>query len=1040
MSDPAFKKKLFTGRLAALEAQLPSCVSEAKNGVPLAEVWVIVPNQLTRLHLRRVLARALGVVANVQLMTMHELMQRIASPVLLREKWRTMPESVVDPLLSRVIERCGKDLRYLNTVARSRGFRSTLVRTRQELIFAQLRPDDLNRVYFGPQERADKIRDLILLCNEYENECATLKLFDRATLQQIALTAAHEPRDFPPLILYAPFDWPVLTRDVLTEVLAAAKAQALLPWVADDSDFAFTSALQQWFTEQNFDHCALVDTATRPTAHFVEAPGDSAVAVEIMRDILYSDAQHARDCAVALPPNAAIVANALETQCDLIPLTPYIYQSKSLRQSRAGRGFAALANLLLGDFELALMREFWNAVPLKDTEAADVGLWNRLASDARVQKSAASWRTGLARLKERLIYERDRLADKGEDEEAQVASIGRQIIQIERCVAAHELLFSAIQSARSAKTWQIAVAGIWEYYSQVAVIDENFADITVQLEQCDLLDLAKLPPTPAELRDFLQSALETPGERVGVFGRSAPTIAPREQFIGARCHHVYLPGFNEGTLPHVDRQDPLLLDDDREEINQALKTTLSKRGDWPSRERYYLTMLLDSAQSSLTIYVARADTEGRPQLVAPYATEILKARHPDAPLAADFKALAELDKSHCRSVPANPVATVDTAMALHASEYHRLALGQALRTRTLAPLRHALTDNTFRQALDAERARFATNTFTAYDGLLSNKQNLAALQTRYDGARPLSPTRLENYWLCSYRYFLQYELGVYAPEEVDTISPVNGLDRGQILHEILQRYHEARIGREFAIENYPWDALAQLTNSTIKAHLRRLGSGSRYLAAQLEREMLSKLKSYHDNLVQPPHIRSTMLVECTFGFGEERFPDPVRYVAPSGEFVTFAGRLDRWDSSKDERDIVVTDYKIGQKPKEKERRATRLLQLGVYNLVAEHHYPEASIRSRYLYFKGGQEDIALGSDELVDRLNSAVHISTDMRHGIFVPEPDDGKEHGVCATCPVKLACGAQRHAEKPITPHSVAGLRTLRAPNDAEEGEVFNA
>ena len=105
MTEAMLQHTLYTGQLASLEAELPEVVRALQSSDRLAETWVVVPNQLTRLHLRRVFTRSLGVTANIRALTLHELMRKLAEPLLLRDGWRTLPESIVDPLLARIVER-----------------------------------------------------------------------------------------------------------------------------------------------------------------------------------------------------------------------------------------------------------------------------------------------------------------------------------------------------------------------------------------------------------------------------------------------------------------------------------------------------------------------------------------------------------------------------------------------------------------------------------------------------------------------------------------------------------------------------------------------------------------------------------------------------------------------------------------------------------------------------------------------------------------------------------------------------------------------
>ncbi len=1038
MTEAMLQHTLYTGQLASLEAELPEVVRALQSSDRLAETWVVVPNQLTRLHLRRVFTRSLGVTANIRALTLHELMRKLAEPLLLRDGWRTLPESIVDPLLARIVERLQARLQYLGPVAATRGFRMALMRTFQELVLARIAPQQLNPAQFTQKERAAKVRDLILLCDAIAAELSSLRLCDRALLQQLALTAVtHDTPKLPPLVLYALYELPPLSRAILESAMRATHTTALLPFIPDDADYNYTAPLRQWYLDRGCAEQRLMDNAPPPELHFVKAPDDSGVAAEILRDILYT--AQTPDVAIVLPPGARGLAALLEDQCALIPLTPYQYQAKTLAQSAAGAGFAALADLLDGEFTLASVQSFLAASPFNSDIAADCGTWHRLAEEARIRAGAAQWRTRLEQLRSRLQYRMERIAERSGDEEtATLAAVKESFAQCERLLMFVESLVAVITAARAATDWSRAVALLWDFYVSRIVLDESFADVTVQLEQAALLDHARVRCTPTALREFMLAALETPGERLGTFGSSTPLIAAREQFFGARFDHVFLPGFNEGTLPHADRQDPLLLDGDRAVIRNELHCDLPARTAWQDRERFFLALSLSSATRHAYLCIARANTEGRPQLVSSYATELLRSLHPDADPADDFDKLAYRDPRRCRIVSANALSGVPREVALHMAEFDRLSLGRALSERTIAPLRHLRGNPRCVRALRVEGARFLSSTFTPYDGLLTSEAARADLTHRYAPAHVFSPTHLERYWMCPFRAFVERELEAYAPEELSPLAPVTALDRGQLLHTILQRYHADRLNLPFTADNFPWNDLAVVTRTVLAEFARRNDIGSRYAAERLERDLLDDLAYYHRELLHSSTTLRTRHVEESFGYGEPPFPDAVRFIAANGEHISFGGRIDRWDGDEHGREIVITDYKSGKQPPKKSRAAQCRLQLSVYHLVAGQTEPNATVASRYVYFGDLKEETLINQVERDQRLHVAVDLSSDLRHGVFVAHPDPG-EYGLCGRCTAKLACGAQRHAAKEISRATIAGLRCERsAPTD--EGEDADA
>src|SRR5205807_3914085 len=75
--------------------------------------------------------------------------------------------------------------------------------------------------------------------------------------------------------------------------------------------------------------------------------------------------------------------------------------------------------------------------------------------------------------------------------------------------------------------------------------------------------------------------------------------------------------------------------------------------------------------------------------------------------------------------------------------------------------------------------RWGRRTFTEYDGLL-------------DAAVPppptLAATQLETYGLCPFKFFGERILGVREIEEPEAVETITPLDRGALLHDILDRF------------------------------------------------------------------------------------------------------------------------------------------------------------------------------------------------------------------------------------------------------------
>ena len=81
--------------------------------------------------------------------------------------------------------------------------------------------------------------------------------------------------------------------------------------------------------------------------------------------------------------------------------------------------------------------------------------------------------------------------------------------------------------------------------------------------------------------------------------------------------------------------------------------------------------------------------------------------------------------------------------------------------------------------------------FTPYDGVMESPEALKLLEGRYAGRRGIvSPTSLETYADCPFKYFMRHILrveSVEAPEDVLSVAPI---DRGALAHSILEKTYD----------------------------------------------------------------------------------------------------------------------------------------------------------------------------------------------------------------------------------------------------------
>ena len=284
----------------------------------------------------------------------------------------------------------------------------------------------------------------------------------------------------------------------------------------------------------------------------------------------------------------------------------------------------------------------------------------------------------------------------------------------------------------------------------------------------------------------VQSELESTGRRRGRFGQGV-LVAPLGAAVGLDVDCVYLLGANEGILPPVRREDSLLPDDER---RRAVDGELAlRRARTVTDRRDFLATLAIGSDQVVLVHGAGDHRTGKERLPSRWLLEVAGAL-----VHGDHQPLLSSDwpdeLNHVHPLHRHLTKTrsfregVDRAAAPASLLDHDLARLVAYRDSALPLEGHHLfdTDEVLRRGLGLARDR-RSSAFTRFDGNLASVVRPAST---LDGL--LSATRLETWAACPMRYFLANELGLGEVERPEEIIELGALDRGNLVHVILEDF------------------------------------------------------------------------------------------------------------------------------------------------------------------------------------------------------------------------------------------------------------
>jgi hypothetical protein len=392
---------------------------------------------------------------------------------------------------------------------------------------------------------------------------------------------------------------------------------------------------------------------------------------------------------------------------------------------------------------------------------------------------------------------------------------------------------------------------------------------------------------------------------------------------------TYLVGVEEGRLFPALIEDPVLLDVERTRLSPDLQTS----HDRASEAVHLAVSRLAALEGRLTFsYSCRDQREARPSFPSWVLLQAARLQARDASLS--YEGLARRLGAPVTSVPASGDLGLDDAGWWLATLRHG-ALDEVTAT--------AVVDGAFgglAAGRAAARAR-AAETFSEFDGWVPDAG--PALDPRQSG-RPLSPTRLEGFAACPYRYFLEQGLGL-AEYEVEERTLDRWLDprtRGAVLHALyagtLRRLRDSGRHPDPGRDRV-W--VHELADAELARLREAMPPPSEQVFARERHELLVDLDVFLEGEAAEP-ARVPVALEVGFGLVEDDPREvlgssaPVEIPLTSGRSVRLRGRIDRIDRLPGG-GYEVVDYKTGlfvRREWSGTLRGGRMLQHALYGLAA----------------------------------------------------------------------------------------------------------
>jgi RecB family exonuclease len=401
--------------------------------------------------------------------------------------------------------------------------------------------------------------------------------------------------------------------------------------------------------------------------------------------------------------------------------------------------------------------------------------WERLLVESSVIGSRERWERRIEGLESELRLRREELADEDEN---RAAGLDRDIRDLTHLREFALPLINQLAQLPDQATW-----GEW--------LDQLTRLASAALRQPEsviatLTELAPMSPVgPVELFEVQQVLtprlrdLPKPPPRRR-YGRVF--IGPAESARGMTFDVVFVPGLAEKLFPRKVVEDPILLDAQRKQLDAPELTT---QPDRVAGERLALRLALGAAHTRAYLSYPRIDVQqSRPRVPSFYGLEALRAAEGKLPGFDELGTRAESGSSGRLGWPAPELATD----AIDEAEYDLALLGRLLDAdpeTTAGTANYLLESNPYLARALRGRSRKWIRRWTPYDGLVDpDAAALEALAQHQLSARSFSPTALQNFAACPYRFFLQAVHRLQTREEPAALEAIDPLTRGSLFHKV----------------------------------------------------------------------------------------------------------------------------------------------------------------------------------------------------------------------------------------------------------------
>ncbi len=1020
--------------------QLREASAFLKQWAGRSEVIVLAPSRGAADDFLR--SHASAGLAGVHSMTLGHLAASLAGWAMAQRGLAPMSRLSQEALAARAtfeVRKQGK-LCYFEPVADTPGFVRALASTLTELRMDAVNLDQLRKAGLPGQDLAELLAFYAALLDEQA-------LADQAIVLELAVAAAAQPHrylDLPMLMIDVPVRrvWEQRLIEAVGKRSPAWMATLLAADVESQSSFGVKPETLTEATGRTLDRVRKYLFASQlpepqpfdDSVEYFSAPGEGLECVEIARRIRKFAADGMRFDQMAILLRSPERYQPLVEEALRRAGAPAYFHRGTARPDPGGRAFLALLACTLEGLTATRFAEYLSLaqvpnlnddgapiesepqwVPSQDEVLANFSMageavafeavadatapvirspagWERLIVDASVVGGRERWARRLRGLEEE---QRMQIASLETDDEDR-PRLERKLAQLEGLAHFALPLIDLLAALPTAACWG-------EWVDQLATLatrslrrPESVMAMLGELEpmrEVGPVALLEVYGVLSERLRFLRN--EPPRRRYG-----AVFVATPEEARGREFAVVFLPGLAEGVFPKKAMEDPLLLDTHRVTAGGHL----TRQDDRVARERLLLHCAAAAGEKLVVSYPRMDATQGRPRVPSFYALEVLRAGEGRLP---DLRVFEKQAANNAEIRLGRP-APLDPRAALDDAEYDVARLNLVTSNESKGFMRYLVEVSPVLARSLRTRYRRWGSKWSGADGLVDPEvETLKALEAHWLDRRSYSPTALQHFAACPYKFLLSAIHQLRPREETVPLEQMDPLTRGALFHE----------AQELIWKEMEPAGLLPLKRSDLQKAMD-IGDGvlnavaadyAEKLAPAIERVWNSEVEDLRTDLRGwLRHVSGDAgwkLVATEFSFGLRDSIQPEAFLLDA---LKLRGSVDLVEESIADGTLRITDHKTGKPPEQTPAYVGggTVLQPTLYALAMEQLLgkPVASSRLSYCTQRGQYREVKIPiQDHARQRIAQVVDVIAAAVHSGFLPA---APKKDACEYCDYRPVCG----------------------------------